>query len=193
MIRIAMALSIVAVSAAAQTAPKTVLPTPVQITAAVLAAPQEFRESATVLGYNPDAKLAVLRKGKGPLTCLAPDPAVAQFHVACYHNSLEAFMARGRALRASGVKDVDSVRNAEVKRGRLKMPKLPAVLYTLTGPPGSFDAVKGTAPTARPLFVIYVPMATGASLGISEKPAENVPWIMSPGTPRAHIMFVPKM
>jgi hypothetical protein len=73
------------------------------------------------------------------------------------------------------------------------MPNGPAVLYTLTGPPGSFDAVKGTAAGARPLFVLYVPNATGASLGISEKPSENSPWVMSPGTPRAHIMFVPKM
>lgn len=44
-----------------------------------------------------------------------------------------------------------------------------------------------------PLFVIYVPNATGASLGISEKPAKNAPWVMNPGTPRAHIMFVQKM
>ena len=194
MIRTIAAISVAALStAAAQSPAATILPTSVQVTAAVLAAPQEFRAGATVLGYNSAGKLVVLRRGTGPLTCLAPDPVVAQFHVACYHNSLEAFMARGRALRASGVKAVDSVRNLEVKKGRLKMPTLPAVLYTLTGAPGSFNATNGTAPTARPLFVIYVPNATGASLGISEKPAENVPWIMSPGTPRAHIMFVPKM
>jgi hypothetical protein len=192
MIRFAALLSLVAAgTSAAQT--KTILPVPTQITAAVLPAPEEFRASATVLGYDANGKLVTLRKGNGPLTCLAPDPAVAQFHVACYHRSLEAFMGRGRSLRASGVKAVDSVRFAEVKRGKLRMPNGPAVLYTLTGPPGSFDPVKGTAAGARPLFVLYVPNATGASLGISEKPSENSPWVMSPGTPRAHIMFVPKM
>jgi hypothetical protein len=193
MIRTAIVLSLLAAGTAAGQTTRTILPTATQITAAVMPAPEEFRASATVLGYNSKGSLVVLRKGKGPLTCLAPDPVVAQFHVACYHNSLEAFMARGRSLRANGVKAVDSARFAEVKLGKLRMPSMPAVLYTLTGPPGSFDATKGTATGARPLFVIYVPNATGASLGISEKPAENIPWVMSPGTPRAHIMFVPKM
>lgn len=184
---------VIAATVSAQGQAKTVLPPSVQIAAAVLAAPQEFRAGSTVIGYDANARMVVLRKGSGPLTCLAPDPSVAQFHVACYHKSLEPFMARGRTLRAAGVKEVDSARFADIKKGRLKMPTLPAALYTLTGPPGSFDPATSTAPTARPLFVIYVPNATGASLGISEKPAENIPWIMSPGTPRAHIMFVPKM
>ena len=187
------ALLIVVLSGTAAAQTTAILPSATQITAAVLPAPVEFRASATVLGYDANGKLVTLRKGAGPLTCLAPDPAVAQFHVACYHRSLEPFMARGRSLRASGVKAVDSARFAEVKRGKLRMPSVPAVLYTLTGPPGSFDPAKGIATGARPLFVIYVPNATGASLGISEKPSENVPWLMSPGTPRAHIMFVPKM
>jgi len=180
---------------AAQSPAITILPAAVQITAAVLPAPEEFRGNATVLGYDAAGKLKTLRIGNGPLTCLAPDPLVAQFHVACYHRSIEAFMARGRSLRAAGVKGgaVDSARYREVRSGKLKMPVLPAVLYSLTGPAGSFDAAKGTATGARPLFVIYVPNATGVSLGISEKPAENVPWVMSPGTPRAHIMFVPRM
>ncbi len=196
MIRIATLLSFAAAgTVAAQTATRTILPTATQITAAVMPAPEEFRATATVLGYDANGKLVTLRSGTGPLTCLAPDPAVAQFHVACYHKSMEAFMARGRSLRAGGVKGsaVDSARFAEVRRGKLKMPTAPAVLYTLTGPPGSFDVAKGTAVGARPLFVIYMPYATGASLGISEKPADNVPWVMNPGTPRAHIMFVPKM
>lgn len=196
MIRIIAAASLlVAGPLSAQPNAAVILPSATQITAAVLPAPEEFRASAMVLGYDADKKLVLLQRGKGPLICLAPDPAVPQFHVACYHKSLEAFMARGRDLRASGVKGpaVDSVRYREVRRGKLKMPTTPAVLYTLTGPPGSFDAVKGIATGARPLFVIYVPNATGASLGISEKPVENAPWVMNPGTPRAHIMFVPRM
>lgn len=172
-----------------------ILPDQGQITAAVLPAPAEFRATAKVWGYDARGTMTLLRRGSGPLTCLAPDPAVPQFHVACYHNSLETFMARGRSLRAQGVKgsEVDSVRFREIRKGRLRMPSAPAVLYTLTGPPGSFDAKTGTAPAAEALFVIYVPNATGKSLGITEKPSATAPWVMSPGTPRAHIMFVPKM
>lgn len=173
----------------------TIPPANEQIAAAVLAAPDEFRASATVLGYAPDGKLVTLRKGTGALICLADDPKQEQFHVACYHRSLEPFMARGRALRAQGITGdrVDTVRFKEVKAGKLAMPKLPAVLYTLTGPAGSYDAATNAAPKARPLFVVYIPYATPATLGLTAKPAEGTPWVMYPGTPKAHIMFIPKM
>ena len=174
---------------------KVILPAEQQIVAAVLPAPADLRPTATVLGYRPDGTFSTLRKGTGPLTCLASDPANAEFHVACYHRSLEPFMARGRALRAQGVQrgEVDSVRFREVRSGALRMPRAPAVLYSLTGKPGSFDPVIGTAKGARSLFVVYVPHATAASLGVSAVPAEGIPWVMFPGTPKAHIMFVPKM
>src|SRR5690349_24727504 len=96
-----------------------------QVASAVLPLPAEFREQARVLGYRAgSAGLVVLREGKGPFTCLASDPAATRFHVACYHESLEPFMARGRALRAAGTTGarVDSVRFAEVRSGRLVMP-----------------------------------------------------------------------
>lgn len=166
-----------------------------QIAAAVLPLPAEFRAGARVLGYRAGGThLVPLREGTGPFTCLASDPAAARFHVACYHQSLEPFMARGRALRAKGVKGerVDTVRFAEVRRGRLAMPKQ-AALYSLTGPKESYDAATGAVTGARPLVVIYMPGATAASTGLSAKPAEGTPWIMFPGTPKAHVMFVPRM
>jgi hypothetical protein len=166
-----------------------------QVAAAVLAAPEDMRATATVLGYAPDGHFKTLRQGRGPLTCLASDPKGERFHVACYHRSLEPFMARGRALRAHGVTGdrVDSVRFAEVRSGKLQVPRHPAVLYSLTGPPDSFDPATGTAPKARPLFVVYVPFATGTSMGLSTTPVEGAPWIMHSGTPKAHIMFQPGM
>ncbi len=104
-------------------------------------------------------------------------------------------MARGRALRARGIaRDaVDSVRYAEVNAGKLKMPPHPAALYSLTGPAGSFDASTGTISGAEPLYVVYIPFATETSTGLSARPREGIPWIMFPGTPKAHIMFTPTM
>jgi hypothetical protein len=166
-----------------------------QIAAAVLPAPKDMREDATVLGYASDGHLTTLRHGKGALVCLASDPKSDRFHVACYHRSLEPFMARGRALRASGVKGdkVDSLRFAEVRSGKLAMPRHAAVLYSLTGPKDSFDPATGTATKAQPLFVMYVPFATEKTMGLSATPVEGAPWIMDPGTPKAHLMFEPKM
>ena len=167
-----------------------------QITSALLPLPAEFRSDARVLGYRGGSKqLVTLREGNGAFICLASNPALPQFHVACYHRSLEPFMARGRALRASGVKgdDVDSARFAEIRKGTLAMPAHPAALYSLTGPAGAYDTTTGKAVGARALSVIYIAGATSTSTGLAAKPMEGAPWIMFPGTPKAHIMLVPKM
>ena len=166
-----------------------------QIASAVLPLPVEFRADAHVLGYRAGAKLVTLRAGNGAFVCLASDPAATRFHVACYHRSLEPFMARGRALRAAGVKGdmVDSARFAEIRKGTLAMPKQPAALYSLTGPTGAYDAASNTAAGAHPLSVIYISGATAASSGLTATPTTGAPWIMFPGTPKAHIMLVPRM
>ena len=166
-----------------------------QITVAVLPLPNDMRAGATVLGYGADGKLSQLRKGSGDMTCLAPNRSAPRFHVACYHNSLEPFMARGRALRASGVTGdgVDSARFREIKSGTLALPKTPASLYSLTGDWTTLDAAALTTKGARPLFVIYIPFATAQTTGLSDKPARGTPWLMGAGTPKAHIMFVPEM
>ena len=166
-----------------------------QITVAVLPLPADLRAGATVLGYDASGKLTPLRKGTGEMTCLAPNRTISRFHVACYHNSLEPFMARGRALRSSGVNGdaVDSARFSEVRAGKLPVPKGPASLYSLTGDWTTFDAATLTANGARRLFVVYIPFATAQTTGLSDKPARGTPWIMGAGTPKAHIMFVPEM
>ena len=163
-----------------------------QVIAAVLPLPEELKASAKVMGYAPDGKFVTLREGRG-MHCLAQYPKENQFHVSCYHESLEPFMGRGRELRANGSADkaVDSVRFAEAKSGVLKLPAGPAALYQLFG--GTFDPKAGTATGARRLYVVYVPYATMATTGLPEKPRGNDPWVMSAGTPKAHIMFTPGM
>ena len=162
-----------------------------QIAAAISAAPAELRQGAGVWGYDNSKKLVKLREGTNDMVCLANNPGGEKFHVACYHKSLEPFMARGRELRAQGVKDeqVDTVRFREITTGKLKMPSTPSALYTLTGPPTSFDVATEKVTGAKWLYVVYIPGATEKSTGITEKPATGVPWIMYPGTPKAHIMF----
>ena len=171
------------------------LPPAQQIQAAIAAAPAELRDGAGVWGYQ-NKKLVKLREAKNDMMCLASNPENKQFHVACYHKGLEPFMARGRELRASGVKDpqVDTVRFQEITSGKLKMPQTPSALYTLTGDDAtSFDPATGKVTKAKWLYVVYIPGATEKSTGITEKPAPGVPWIMFPGTPKAHIMLTPKM
>jgi hypothetical protein len=180
------------VPAALQAQSATIPPRDEQIAAAVLPLPENLRESARVLGYAADGKFIPLREGKG-MVCLAQYPKEPQFHVSCYHESLEPFMARGRELRASGTPEtqVDTVRFAEVKSGKLKVPNGPATLYQIFGK--SYDPRTQQVADARRLYVVYVPFATGASTGLPERPRGSDPWIMFPGTPKAHIMFTATM
>jgi len=161
-----------------------------QIAAAVAPLPEEMRAGATVLGYTATGKpIVTLREGTNDMICLLPDPSSSQFHAACYHKAMEPFMARGRELRAGGVSggQVDTVRFAEVRAGKLKMPTQPSMLYQIFG--GSFDSVAAKASGGNSLFVTYIPFATPATTGISARPSATSPWIMFPGTPKAHIMY----
>ena len=182
----------IASAASAQSAAKP-LPTAEQIAAAVTPLPPNARPGATVLGYGADGKLVTLRRGTNEMICLTPTPGATSFHSACYHQSMEPFMARGRELRAQGVKDpqVDTIRFAEVKTGKLKVPAQPAMLYQIFG--GTFDAATGSVTGGRHLYVTYIPFATAASTGLSANPSDKEPWIMYPGTPKAHIMFATGM
>jgi hypothetical protein len=163
-----------------------------QIAAAVLAAPEDRRADATVLGYDEKGELVTLRKGTNEFVCLADDPRASGFSVACYHQDLEPYMARGRALRKQGITNqraINDTRWKEVQAGSLKMPKEPRTLYVLTGK--SYDAASGAVADQYLRWVIYVPFATPESTGLATKPVENGPWLMDPGTPGAHIMITP--
>ncbi len=172
------------------------LPTPdQQIAAAVQALPKDLRAGATVMGYRTAAgKLEILRRGTNSMTCLAQFAVEPNFHVSCYHDGLEPFMARGRALRDEGVAgaQVDSVRFREVASGKLAMPKQGA-LYQLFGTKTSWNASTGALTDVKPLMVMYIPGATVASTGLSPAPSQTSPWIMFPGTPKAHIMITGTM
>lgn len=185
-------LGLLSLTALAQNATPTIPPAEEQIAASILAAPEEMRAGAAVLGYGADGKLTELRKGTGDLICLASDPKASRFSVACYHKDLEPFMARGRELAAQGIAGGarnEQYRWKEIKEGKLKMPKEPRMLYVLSGK--SFDAASGKVVEGSLRWVIYVPYATAASTGLSTKSKRGEPWLMDAGTPGAHIMISP--
>ncbi len=163
--------------------------TPDPITSAVLPLPEAMRDNATVLGYDDDEKVSVLRQGTNEMYCLGDKPGDDRFQAVCYHKSLEPFMARGRELRAQGVsgKDVLEKRHQEMDQGLLEAPSQGAVLYNMM-----MDLKDFNPETATPaLYAIYTPGATEETTGLSSQPpAPGAPWIMRAGTPSAHIMIV---
>ena len=169
-----------------------VAPAKAQIASALLAAPEERREDATVLGYEPESTLVTLKEGSNDLVCLADKPGDDTFSVACYHEDLEPFMARGRELLLQGITGVKrrDIRFDEIKNGELPMSREPRLLYVLTG--SGFDAVKGVVTEPYLRYVIYLPFATAESTGLSEeKGSPGAPWLMGTGTAGAHIMINP--
>ena len=172
--------------AAAQDVPKDS-----QIAQAVMAAPEDRRAGAAVLGFV-GGSIVPLRPGTNDLICLADNPAAEGFSVACYQKDLDPFMARGREMTAKGITDDkvrDQTRFDEIKAGKLSMPKEARTLYVMTGK--SVDTA-GKVEGASTRWVIYVPFATGETTGLPTKPAgPGAPWLMDPGTGGAHIMISP--
>lgn len=163
-----------------------------QIAGAVQAGPADLRDQATVKGYDADGNLVVLRKGTNMLICLADDPNRDGFNSACYHKDLEPFMARSRELRAEGKDngEIFQIKEKEVQAGTLKMPTTPTTLHILSGSDGKYNAATGKVDNVNYRYVVYIPYATEASTGLPLKPVvSGGPWLMDPGTHRAHIMI----
>ncbi|HEY5749436.1 MAG TPA: hypothetical protein VIU12_25385 [Chryseolinea sp.] len=171
------------------------IPSPeVQIKLAILAAPVELRDKALVYGYNEKGELVVLRKGENGMICLGDDPNQAGLSVSCYQKDLEPFMARGRELKKEGKKsdEVFTIREQEVKAGKLVMPKSPSTLYVYSAKDDQYDKTTGEVKDGYLRYVIYIPYATAESTGLPLQPSTpGMPWIMDPGTHRAHIMINP--
>jgi hypothetical protein len=177
--------------AQAQTA---VLSEDLQIKTAILAAPADKQAGAKVYGYAADGSFKVLRKGTNDFVCIADDPKKEGINVSCYHADLEPFMERGRVLTKEGKsqKEIFDIRENEVKTKKLLMPKQPAALYSFSGTPENFDSKTGEVKDGYMRYVVYIPYATAESTGLPLKPdVPGMPWIMDPGTHRAHIMINP--
>ncbi len=161
----------------------------VQIQQAILALPEEFRDDATVLGYKDESELSVIRKGNNTMICLADNPQKEGFNVAGYHKDLEPFMKRGRILKKEGKssKEIFELRGKEVESGKIKILG-GSILYVVSGKYNE----QGQPTDLYQRFVVYIPFATAESTGLALSPSyPGGPWIMNPGTHRAHIMINP--
>jgi hypothetical protein len=166
----------------------------IQIKSAVLAAPADKRDGATVYGYNPKGEFILLRGGTNELVCLADDPKQKGFSASCYHRDMDPFMARGRELKIAGknTQEIFETREQEAKNGKLSMPKQASTLFVFNAAEEDFDRKTGEVKNGYLRYVVYIPYATAESTGLPLKPeGPAMPWIMHPGTHGAHIMINP--
>jgi len=163
------------------------------IATALMAAPEESRPGCKVIGYNMAGEFVTFKEGNNEFIVLVDNPNQVGFNAACYHKDLEPFMARGRALRAEGnnAQEIFDIREEEMKSGKLKI-TAGSTLHIYYGAKTMYDPESSKVEGAQLRYVVYMPWATAESTGLPKVPvAPNHPWIMNPGTHRAHIMISP--
>lgn len=160
---------------------------------ALMAAPQESRSECKVIGYNMAGEFVTMKEGNNEFIVLADNPNQDGFSAACYHKDLEPFMARGRALKVAGKtsQEIFEIRKAAMKSGELKI-TTGSALHIYYGAKTMYNPKTSKVKGAQLRYVVYMPYATAASTGLPESPiAPNHPWLMNPGTHKAHMMISP--
>ena len=149
---------------------------------ALLAAPGNLKDQATVIKWKPDQTYTTLRKGTNRLVCYDRSgfPLQQPFSIECtmlgnldrvaQNMKIEALADRAKAQAAFD--------EAE-KNGTRAKPEFGSVWYHIQGP----DQARG-----RGHVTIAVPSATTATMGLPDNGRGGGVWIMNAGTTTAHLM-----
>jgi len=163
------------------------------VATALMAAPEESRSGCKVIGYNMAGEFVTFKEGDNEFIVLVDNHDQVGFNAACYHKDLEPFMARGRALKAEGKtsQEIFDIREKEMKAGELEITR-GSTLHIYYGAKTLYDPETSKVDGAQLCYAVYMIWATAESTGLPAAPvASNHPWIMNPGTHRAHIMISP--
>ena len=152
---------------------------------ALLAAPANLRDQATVIKWKKDFTYDTLRKGTNKLVCYERSgfPLQQPFSVEC--TNLGNLGREAQNLKAEALGDrpkAEAMLNELEKDGTRVKPEYGSVWYHMAGPDRQH---------ARPEdhITIAVPGATTQSTGLPDNPREGGAWIMNAGTSKAHIMI----
>jgi hypothetical protein len=150
---------------------------------ALLAAPGNLREQATVVKWNPDYTHQVLKQGTNKLVCYDRSGAPLQqpFAIECTMLGNLPRVAQNMRFEAVGDRQkANALIEAAEKDGSRVKPEFGSVFYNLSG---------ANAGAARAHMTVAVPGATMATLGLPESGAGGGVWIMNAGTSTAHLMI----
>ena len=174
---IALALGLLAVStsAIAQTPDET-------IERALMAAPRNMKEGATVIKWKADNTYDTLKKGTNRLVCYdrSGEPAYQPFAVQCTSIANLDRVAQNRKFEAMTDKTARAAAlEAAEKDGSRVKPEFGSVWLTMNGPDKDHARIHTT---------IAVPGATTQSMGLPDNNKQGGVWIMNAGTSTAHLM-----
>jgi hypothetical protein len=149
---------------------------------ALLPAPRQMKDGATVIKWKSDFTYDTLRKGTNRLVCYERpvQPGQQPFSVEC--TSIANLERVAQSLKTETVADRTARRaafEAMEKEGKWAKPEFGSVFYSMTG---------ADQATARLHVTIAVPGATKQTLGLPEDGTAGGAWIMEAGTSAAHLM-----
>src|SRR5688572_6984022 len=149
---------------------------------ALLPAPRQMREAATVIRWKSDFTYDTLRKGTNRLVCYERpvQPGQPPFSVECTSIANLPRVAQSLKIETTpDPKERQAAFEAAEKAGAWTKPEFGSVFYNMTG---------ADQATARMHVTISVPGATTQSLGLPEDGTKGGAWIMNAGTSAAHLM-----
>jgi hypothetical protein len=153
-----------------------------EVDTALLAAPANLKDQATVIKWKPDQTYTTLRKGTNRLVCFDRSgfPLMQPFSVECTSLGNLDRVAQNQKTEALGDRAKAQAAFDELeKNGTRVKPEFGSVFWHFQGPDKD---------RARPHMTVAVPGATMATLGLPENGRGGTAWIMNPGTTTAHIM-----
>jgi hypothetical protein len=153
---------------------------PADVDKALLAAPANLREAATVIKWKPDFTYDTLKKGTNRLVCYDKSgmPKQQPFMVECTSIANLDRAAQNLKFEAAGEK-AQALLDAAEKDGTRVKPEYGSVWYHLMG---------ADREHTRTHFTIAVPGATTQTLGLPDNGKAGGVWIMNAGTTTAHLM-----
>ena len=149
---------------------------------ALLAAPPNLKDQATVIKWKPDQTYTTLRKGTNRLVCFDRSgfPLQQPFSVECTSLGNLDRVAQNMKTEALGDRAKAQAAFEELEKNGMRVkPEFGSVFWHVQGP----DRER-----ARPHMTVAVPGATMATLGLPENGRGGTAWIMNAGTTTAHIM-----
>jgi hypothetical protein len=153
-----------------------------EIDKALLPAPRNMKEGATVIKWKSDFTYETLRKGTNRMVCYdrSGQPGQQPFAVEC--TSIANLERVAQSLKMEAIpdkKESQAAFEAAEKAGKWTKPEFGSVWLHMSGP---------SQAQARMHVTIAVPGATKDSLGIPDNPTQGGVWIMNAGTTAAHLM-----
>ena len=151
---------------------------------ALMPAPRQMKEGATVIKFKADGTYDTLKKGTNRLVCYdrSGEPGQQPFSVQCTSIANLDRVAQNRKFEAIADKMArQAAIDAAEKDGTRAKPEFGSVWLTMNAP----DKEHAT----RVHTTVAVPGATAQSMGLPDNNKQGGIWIMNAGTSTAHLMI----